>query len=325
MRRFKLVFLLLLISVVIIIPFACTPTVEKPIEDSFFVPVDTLIRKNVKSDSLPPAQVDNQAEIVDENIKKSLAETLLDQDRRLDDIIRQMDMVSKEESIDASFHQESNRFSTEIKIDKKISNEVLLEMIRQRNQRLEDVIGRLNLFTQNQQKEHYRADSIRQAITSNPPKKDVLPKASGPRYSDDSHIINTPNIPVQQPVSPSEANSDYANAIQLYKQQRYTKAIQAFQMILKQGVGITLQDNCHFWIGVCYFNLKRTNHAIGEFLKVIDIPASDKKEGAYFMIGQCYEQRGAKNYAAVIFKKMIKEYPQGDLKQVAEIKLALLR
>jgi hypothetical protein len=43
------------------------------------------------------------------------------------------------------------------------------------------------------------------------------------------------------------------------------------------------------------------------------------------MVGQCYEQIGAKKFAKLAFEKLVKEYPRGSLKQVAEKKLALLK
>jgi TolA-binding protein len=281
---------------IMIILFACTPTAEKPIDDNFFVPVDTVIRQKTKPAPIPVEIVPVSTTSDDDKIREALVETLLDQDRRLDNAIRQLDIVSNKGSIDTSMY---NKYSIDVVVDKKISNEMLLEMIKQRNQRLEDVIERLKLFTQNRQRDSHRTDSNITYINETPAR--------------------------QQPISLSEANSDYGKAIQLYRKQQYIKAIRAFQLLLKQGVDVTLQDNCHFWTGVCHFNLKRTNRAIGEFLKVLDISGSDKKEGAYFMIGQCYEEMGTKNHAKVMFRKMIREYPQGDLKQVAEIKIALLR
>ena len=52
---------------------------------------------------------------------------------------------------------------------------------------------------------------------------------------------------------------------------------------------------------------------------------SEKAEGAYYMMGQCYERKGAKQNAKLAFEKMLRIYPQGSLKQMAEKKLALLK
>jgi hypothetical protein len=43
------------------------------------------------------------------------------------------------------------------------------------------------------------------------------------------------------------------------------------------------------------------------------------------MIGQCYERIGSKKSAKMTYEKMLQMYPQGNLKQVAEKKLALLK
>ena len=118
---------------------------------------------------------------------------------------------------------------------------------------------------------------------------------------------------------------NYGKAIQLYQNKQYEKAIIAFENLLKRGIKPALADNCTFWMGVCYFNLKRTNQAISTFKDVLSYPGSDKAESAYFMIGQCYEQMGATNLAKLSFEQMLRSYPKGTMKQLAEKKIALLR
>jgi TolA-binding protein len=78
-------------------------------------------------------------------------------------------------------------------------------------------------------------------------------------------------------------------------------------------------------MGVCYFNLNKSNQAIREFTRVLGFAHSEKAEEAYFMMGQCYERTGAKNSAKMTYEKMLRLYPQGNLKQVVEKKLALLK
>jgi tetratricopeptide (TPR) repeat protein len=106
--------------------------------------------------------------------------------------------------------------------------------------------------------------------------------------------------------------------------QRLNDVIERLKL-LSRGDDVELRDNCQFWMGVCYFNLNRINEAIDDFTGVLSTVGSDKTESAYFMLGQCYEQIGAKKDAEIAFEKMLREYPRGSLKQVAEIKLALLK
>jgi TolA-binding protein len=120
------------------------------------------------------------------------------------------------------------------------------------------------------------------------------------------------------------ASLNYGKAIRLYQNKQYAKAITAFRKLLDRKIELKLVDRYHFWMGVCYFNLKRSNQAFSEFTKVLGYANSEKVEGAYFMMGQCYERKGAKQNVKLAFEKMLRIYPQGSLKQIAEKKLALL-
>jgi len=179
---------------------------------------------------------------------------------------------------------------------------MLQEMIREQNLRLNDVVEQLKLLSQYQQSNQNRSST---------------------------NTTGTPHESSPESFLPSPKSYDvslgYGKAIQLYQQRKYKSAIQAFQSLLDNGVHTELKDNCHFWIGVCYFNLNRIDQAMDKFTDVLNIAGSDKREGAYFMMGQCYEQIGANNDAKAAFEKMMRKYPAGSLKPIAEIKLALLK
>jgi TolA-binding protein len=298
MKRPKQILSVISLLLLSVAPYACTPTAERPIEDSFFAPLDTVSRKSAKSARSPGTAIDSQAIIADENMKKSIAGNILDQDRRLNEVIERLDRISGVTPDDSLHQNKYGKYSTDFVLDKKISNEVLLEMIKGTNRKLEDVAERINILTNDRKNISIQLDSLRADLNRNQIRKN------------------------SQTVVPG---SPYDMAIRLYKQRKYKDAIAAFRALLNDKVEVPLQDNCHFWIGVCNFIQKRPNSAIAEFMKVVDTPDSDKKEGAYFMMGQCYEQMGLKPSARKMFNKTIRDYPDGDLRQAAEIKLALLR
>jgi TolA-binding protein len=132
----------------------------------------------------------------------------------------------------------------------------------------------------------------------------------------------SPKVPVQR--SPN-LSVNYGKALDLYKSQQYSKAIEVFEKLLQQKAEQKLADRYHFWMGVSYLNLNKSSQAIREFTRVLGYPHSEKLEEAYFMIGQCYERTGAKNSAKAAYEKMLQLFPHGNLKQVAEKKLALLK
>ncbi len=237
---------------------------------------------------------------VNDNMKEIIVGMIQEQNKQLDSVIQQLNILTKKELADTLKNREN--LNDLLATRDRISNEVLLEMIREQNLRLNDVVEQLKLLSQNQQ-------NSQSGAYSNLPRVDRVPPPA-PHVSSQEYL---------------DASLGYGKAIQLYQNQQYKKAIHTFQALLKGGIDVTLRDNCHFWIGVCFFNLNKANQAIDEFTSVLNTSGSDKMESAYFMIGQCYEQIGEKKLAMVAFEKMLQEYPRGSLKQVAEIKLALLK
>jgi TolA-binding protein len=277
--------------------FACSSTTEKTPEDNFFDPIDKIIRKKSGTGSLPQVVTrDRYAPSTSDDSKEEIMVLLLDQNKQLNDVIQQLNSLTKREIADSL--KSMDTLSDLFAVRDRISNEMLLEMIREQNQRLNDVIEQLKLLSQNQ----YRAS---------PNFTDALAEPSS---------ASRLSSPKQYQVS-----LGYGKAIQLYQQRKYKQAIQSFDSLLNKGVNAELQDNCHFWMGVCYFHLKKINQAMDEFKDVLNIVGADKTEGAYFMIGQCYEQMGSLKDAKIAFEKMLRKYPVGNLRQIAEVKLALLK
>lgn len=162
----------------------------------------------------------------------------------------------------------------------------------------------------------------------------VVPVQPAPTRQVPILITNAKTIPNQLTSSQSisEKRNDntslnYGKAIQLYKSRQYAKAINVFKKLLKLRIDPNLADRYHFWMGVCYLDLNKGEQAIKEFMSVLNYTNSEKVEDAYFMIGQCYERIGIgdKKSAIRTYEKMLQIYPNGNLKKVAEKKLALLK
>ncbi|MGA3286091.1 MAG: tetratricopeptide repeat protein [Bacteroidota bacterium] len=270
--------------------FACSSTDTKnTTEDEFFEPVDKIAHKKPGTSS-----------IAHESVSEEIVVMLQEQNRQLNNVVRELNSLTKRESADTL--KSIKYLSGSQMIQDKASNEMLLEMIREQNLRLNDVVEQLKLLSQYQQSNQNRSYT----------------NATGTPIEPSSvSFLSSPQL--------YEVSLGYGKAIQLYQQRKYRSAIHAFQSLLDNGVHTDLKDNCHFWMGVCYFNLNRIDQAMDEFTGVLNIAGSDKREGAYFMMGQCYEQRGANNDAKAAFEKMMRKYPTGSLKQIAEIKLALLK
>ena len=235
----------------------------------------------------------------DHGLTDSLMEMLRQQNKRLDDVVQKLNLLTNKEIANNS--KNADNLGDLLTTRDRISNEMLVEMMRDQNQRLNDVIEQLKLRSQDQSAYH----------------------SNLAEHSDAARVQQVPmrQVPVSQHLS---ASLNYGKAIRLYQNKQYGKEIAAFRKLLDRKIEPKLADRYLFWMGVCYFNLKRSNQAFSEFIKVLGYAHSEKAEGAYFMMGQCYERKGAKQNAKLAFEKMLRIYPQGSLKQIAEKKLALL-
>lgn len=124
-----------------------------------------------------------------------------------------------------------------------------------------------------------------------------------------------------QPLGQTGKPLTYNDATGLFQQRNYKEAIAAFQQLLSGGIGEDLADNCQFWIGMSYFNLKNYDIAVEEFLKVLKYRASNKADGSYFMLGQSYERLGNRPKAKEMFETVMREFPTSALARDAKRKL----
>jgi len=302
--------------------FACSPMPEKTQQNGFFAPVDRIVHKTAESDTLVVIRRSDSTH-ADDGLKNSLIVLLQQQNNRLGDMIRQLNLLTKKNN--TGNLKDTDNLGEILANRSQISNEMLLEKIKDQNQRLNDVIEQLKLLSQsqeNQNENQYHLVTGANVTPVQPAQAQQFPvlitnaniDTVKPTLSQQGFVTRKPNTSL-----------NYGKAIQLYKNREYKKAIDAFEKLLNQKIEPKLADRYHFWMGVCYLNLSKSNKAINEFTDVLGYTDSDKAEEAYFMIGQCYERIGSKKSAKMTYKKMLQMYPQGNLKQVAEKKLALLK
>ena len=310
-----------LFILLIIILSACAPVIEKPPQNDFFRPVDRVVHKKAGSDTLALSDRIDRA-YTEDSLKDSLIALYQQQNKRLNDMIQQLNVLTKKTTAGKSTYVDE---SNEILANRMtLSNEKLLEKIKDQNKHLNDVVEQLKFLSQNQQNESVKPKLMADAnvVPAKP-----APAQQVPVLITDANTVPVKPSPAHKVSTPRPTNSsfNYAKAIDLYKSQQYGKAIDLFEKLLNQKIEPNLADRYHFWMGVCYFNLNNSNQAIKEFTYVLGYSHSEKSEEAYFMLGQCYERTGNKKSARLTYEKMLRLYPQGNLKQVVEKKLSLLK
>lgn len=113
----------------------------------------------------------------------------------------------------------------------------------------------------------------------------------------------------------------YEGAVSLVKERKLKEAIDEFKGLLDGGVKADYADNCHYWIGLCYFGLREYKTAIDHFQEVAKFKVSEKKDDSQFMIAQSYERLGNRQQAQAEYRKFVEMFPNSEYLKRAQAKL----
>jgi TolA-binding protein len=121
--------------------------------------------------------------------------------------------------------------------------------------------------------------------------------------------------------STSEDVEHYEGAVSLAKERKFKDAIDEFQSLLDGGIKADYADNCHYWIGLCYYGMHEYKTAIQQFKEVEKFKISEKKDDSQFMIAQSYERMGNRQQAQAEYRKFVELYPNSEYLKRAQAKI----
>ena len=116
----------------------------------------------------------------------------------------------------------------------------------------------------------------------------------------------------------------YEQGMQLFRARKFQAAADEFQAMLDAGGSPNLEDNCHYWLGECFYAMKRYQEAISHFNEVFSFTVSEKKDDAQMMIANSYLAMGNKERAKAEYQKLIDKYPVSPYVRRAKEKSATL-
>ncbi len=126
--------------------------------------------------------------------------------------------------------------------------------------------------------------------------------------------------------APSNPNSTdmrtaYETALETARRHDYDTAIQQFSDLLTHGIRTDLADNCHYWLGECYYAKKKYDLAGQEFQTVLDMKTSDKTTDAMLMLGNTYAAQGKTADAKKIWNDLVNSWPTSPAASHAKARL----
>jgi len=125
---------------------------------------------------------------------------------------------------------------------------------------------------------------------------------------------------------PTDKESLYAAAYELFREAKYEKSREAFESFLKQYPESEFSDNAQFWIGECYYFEKKYEKAIIEYDKVVkNFPEGSKVPYALLKQGLSFLQLGDKASAKLLLQQVIKDFPNTSQARIARTRLAEIK
>lgn len=107
----------------------------------------------------------------------------------------------------------------------------------------------------------------------------------------------------------NKINKIIKRGIDLFKNKKYTEAIETFQKVLGQSIDIKKQLGVLYGLGRCYFEKKDFDNAIKFFKKRLDLAKKENNVkgqlSSLFLLGQCYFEKKDFDKATEIFGKQL--------------------
>jgi tol-pal system protein YbgF len=177
--------------------------------------------------------------------------------------------------------------------------------------RLNEVSGRLAAL---EEKDDHRAKLFRELSAGVRELKDIN-QALQLKVQQAATVVATPKVELVNPESPLKSKDSgppqaYVKAFGLYSTNKFSAAIQGFELFLKEYPSSEYVPNAYYWIGECYYSSTDVPAALVAFQKVVDgWPKHPKASDALLKIGYSLAAQKQHDKAKAIFERLIRSYP----------------
>jgi len=135
-----------------------------------------------------------------------------------------------------------------------------------------------------------------------------------------------PNSSAAKTKTETDKESLYVAAYELFKDGKYTRSREAFEVFLKQYPSSEFSDNAQFWIAECYYFDKQYEKAIIEYDKTIkNFPEGNRVPNAVLKQGLSFLALGDKTSARLLLQQVIQDYPNTSQARIANQNLLQIK
>ncbi len=141
-------------------------------------------------------------------------------------------------------------------------------------------------------------------------------------------VVTLPNAGnvVQSATSGAEEEAAYLRAFDYLKAGKYDNAIVSFRAVLEKWPHGAYSDNAWYWLGESQYVKRQYQPALSAFNTLVEkFPTSPKVPDALFKSGLAQNELGQTEAAKVLWKRVLKDYPNSNAAGLARQRLAQSR
>jgi len=134
-----------------------------------------------------------------------------------------------------------------------------------------------------------------------------------------------PVVPMPKRSTVAAAMTMYTRAMDNYKAGRYGAAADAFKRFIGRHAKHAYADNALYWMGECFYDMKKYRLALRMFRRVVEAyPSGNKAPGALLKMGYAYLKLEEKGNARNVLKQVSEIFPESGVAKLAKHLLAKL-
>jgi tol-pal system protein YbgF len=135
-------------------------------------------------------------------------------------------------------------------------------------------------------------------------------------------VENMPKLPTFTQISPGNPDQLFAAAYGDFSRGNYELAMSEFRQYLETYPSTEMSDNAQYWIGECFYAMKKYGEAVTEFDKVVkSFPKGDKVPAARLKKGIALKELGQPDAARLELSALIRLYPRSTEALLAQQEL----